>query len=499
MSTPAPQHEQAQRAQRAEQAASAEAAQRADQPASAEPARGVGEQPASAHPTDSRPAGPGRRQLLGAGGIGAALGLVGFAGGWGSHAVAGDQIADHVPGLGGDGSTTSGSGSTKGPGDAQVPFTGEHQAGITTPAQDRLYFAAFDLNPGTTREQVVTLLKAWTQAAARMTRGEPARDLTASYDAPPPDTGEALDLSAAHLTLTFGFGPTFFEKDGEDRLGIADRKPALLEPLPHFPGDQIDQRISHGDLCVQACADDPQVAFHAIRNLARIGFGTVSMRWSQLGFGRTSSTSTDQQTPRNLFGFKDGTNNLKAEETDGLDQWLWVGADDDPAASWLIGGTYLASRRISMVIETWDRAPLREQEMIVGRTRVSGAPLSGGEEFTAPDFHATGRGDKPLIDPASHVAVVHPTAHEGARMLRRGYNFTDGATQLGHLDAGLFFLAYVRNPATQFIPVQTAMSRDDLMMEYLKFTSSGLWAVPPGVATGPDGEPTGYVGEGIFD
>ena len=65
---------------------------------------------------------------------------------------------------------------------------------------------------------------------------------------------------------------------------------------------------------MQACADDPQVAFHAVRNLARIGRGIVVMRWSQLGFGRTSSTSTAQETPRNLMGFKDGTNNITAEE-----------------------------------------------------------------------------------------------------------------------------------------------------------------------------------------
>ena len=98
--------------------------------------------------------------------------------------------------------------------------------------------------------------------------------------------------------------------------GSASRpgSPPRCSGLPHFPGDNLDPDRSDGDLCIQACADDPQVAVHAIRNLARIGFGRAAIRWSQLGFGRTSSTSTTQATARNLFGFKDGTMNLKAED-----------------------------------------------------------------------------------------------------------------------------------------------------------------------------------------
>ena len=72
---------------------------------------------------------------------------------------------------------------------------------------------------------------------------------------------------------------------------------------------------------------------HAIRNLARIGFGTVAVRWAQLGYGRTSSTSTSQATPRNLIGFKDGTANLKAEDTDDIDKFVWVARGRRPRAA----------------------------------------------------------------------------------------------------------------------------------------------------------------------
>ena len=265
-----------------------------------------------------------------------------------------------------------------------------------------------------------------------------------------------------------------------------------LVDLPKFPGDALDPNRSGGDLCVQACADDPQVAVHAIRNLARIGFGKVAMRWSQLGFGRTSSTSTSQATPRNLFGFKDGTANLKAEEPSAVAKHVWVADGDDDGAGWLTDGAYLVARRINMRIEIWDRTSLREQETFIGRDRPEGAPLSGGTEFTHPDFTIKGNDGQPLMAMNSHVRLAHPSQNDGARMLRRGYNFTDGNDDLGRLDAGLFFIAYVRDPDRQYVHMQNKLSRDDGLMEYLQHRGSALFAVPPGVRRGE------YVGQALF-
>ncbi len=196
---------------------------------------------------------------------------------------------------------------------AAVPFHGLHQAGIVTPAQGRLLFASFDVLTDD-RDELVGMLRAWTRASRRMTAGHPVGTDNADQDAPPDDTGEADDLGAAALTVTFGFGASLFDRAG-DPFQIAARKPAALVPMPVFAGDEIDPARSDGDLAVQACADDPQVCFHAIRNLTRIGRGVVALRWSQSGFGRTSSTDAAQTTPRNLMGFKDGTNNLVAEDT----------------------------------------------------------------------------------------------------------------------------------------------------------------------------------------
>lgn len=378
-------------------------------------------------------------------------------------------------------------------------FVGEHQAGIVTPAQDRLYAAAFDLTTSS-RDDLVTLLRTWTTMTARLTRGLPAGPSGPAggpYDAPPDDTGEAADLHPAGLTLTFGLGRSLFVgtpsadgRPGTDRFGLADRLPGALAPLPHFPGDALDPDRSDGDLIVQACSDDPQLAVHAVRNLSRAAFGLARIRWTQLGYGRTSSTSTTQATPRNLFGFKDGTANLKAEEPAELTRHLWVQPEDaraDAAArpatdsGWMTGGTYLVARRIRMQIETWDRSSLREQEAVVGRTKMEGAPLSGGTERTEVDLVATGRDGAALVPADSHVRLAHPTTNGGVRMLRRGYTFTDGNDALGRLDAGLFFMAFVRDPRTQYVPMQSRLAAEDALAEYLVHTGSGVFAVPPGV------------------
>jgi deferrochelatase/peroxidase EfeB len=375
-----------------------------------------------------------------------------------------------------------------------VAFRGAAQAGIVTPAQDRLHFVAFDVITKD-RDALVRLLKDWTAAAARMTAGKDAGDVGATAgipEAPPDDTGEAIGLPPSGLTVTVGFGPTLFrDATGKDRFGLAARKPAALADLPQFAGDTIDASLSGGDICVQACANDPQVAVHAIRNLARIGMGVVSVRWSQLGFGRTSSTSTSQTTPRNLFGFKDGTANLKAEEGDLLKQWLWVRPGDGP--EWMTGGSYMVTRKIRMLIEPWDRTSLGEQETIIGRTKGEGAALGQSKEYDEPNFSLDGADGEPLIAKTSHVRLAHPAVNNGIRLLRRGYNFVDGSDGLGRLNAGLFFIAYQRDPRHQFVPLQTNLSRHDALNEYIRHVSSALFACPPGV-TGSDD----YWGRALF-
>ena len=417
-----------------------------------------------------------RRGLLGLVGTGVGAGVLGLGVGIGADRA----VVAH---------TAGGSGAA-----ATYPFFGPHQSGVTTAAQDRLHFAAFDVSDGTTRAELVELLKDWSYAASRLTAGldvSPTGATGGSLAAPPDDTGEALGLPAAGLTVTIGFGPTLFTTaTGVDRFGLAPRRPAALIDLPHFSGDQLIEAASGGDLCVQACSDDPQVAVHAIRNLSRIAFGRASLRWSQLGFGRTSSTTRGQTTPRNLFGFKDGTANVKAEDTRAVADGVW--ATEGDGAAWMAGGSYLVARKIRMTIETWDHASLAEQQTVVGRDKGEGAPLSGGSEFTAPDFAAAASTGGPAIAPDSHVALAHPQNNDGATLLRRGYNFVDGNDELGRLDAGLFFICFNRDSRRQFVPIQQSLARSDRMNEYVKHVGSAIFAVPPGASE------NGWVGETLF-
>ncbi|MFF2330299.1 MULTISPECIES: iron uptake transporter deferrochelatase/peroxidase subunit [unclassified Streptomyces] len=395
-------------------------------------------------------AAPSRRALLGWGGAGLALGAVAAGG-----AVAAVRTgSDAVP------AADSG---------AAVPFHGAHQAGIATAVQDRLHFAAFDVTTED-RAELVALLKEWTRAAERMTAGHAVGDgaYGGPAEAPPDDTGEALGLKPSRLTLTLGFGPSLFARD---RFGLEDRRPEALVDLPKFPGDNLEPARSGGDLCVQACADDPQVAVHAIRNLARIGMGRAAVRWSQLGFGKTSSTTPDAQTPRNMMGFKDGTRNVSGTDTAALDQHVWVGGKD--GAGWMTGGSYLVARRIRMHIETWDRAPLQEQEDVFGRDKGEGAPVGKSRERDEPFLKA--------MLPTAHVRLAHPDSNGGATILRRGYSFTDGTDGLGRLDAGLFFLAYQRDTREAFIPLQRRLAAHDALNAYIQHVGSAHFAVPPGV------------------
>ncbi|WP_405831981.1 iron uptake transporter deferrochelatase/peroxidase subunit [Streptomyces sp. NBC_01176] len=392
---------------------------------------------------------PSRRSLIGWGGAGLALGAAAAGG-----AVAMTRIGNDVDPAGAETG-------------ASVAFHGTHQAGIGTPVQDRLHFAAFDVKTDD-RAEFVQMLKDWTAAARRMTGGHTVGE--GAYgglaEAPPDDTGEALGLKPSRLTLTIGFGPSLFEK-----FGLARQRPEALVDLPTFPGDNLEGARSNGDLCIQACADDPQVAVHAIRNLARIGFGKVAIRWSQLGFGKTSSTTPDAQTPRNLMGFKDGTRNIAGTEPERLKKFVWVGEGD--GAAWMTGGSYLVARRIRMNIETWDRTSLQEQEDVFGRDKGEGAPAGKAKERDEPFLKA--------MKPDAHVRLAHPESNDGITLLRRGYSFTDGTDGLGRLEAGLFFLAYQRDVRKGFIPVQRRLSHSDALNEYIQHVSSAVFAVPPGV------------------
>jgi deferrochelatase/peroxidase EfeB len=367
---------------------------------------------------------------------------------------------------------------------ATEAFYGTHQAGITTRQQAHTYFAAFDLS-AETRDDVRALLKVWTQAAANLAAGA-AADKT--------DSGEDVGMPAAHLTITFGIGPGLFIKDGKDRYGLAAKRPQALVDLPVFVGDQLQPARCGGDLSVQACADDPQTAFHAVRQLARLAYGKAQLRWAQSGF----VPALVGQTPRNLMGFKDGSNNPDASNPADMAAVVWVG-DEGPA--WMRGGSYVVPRRIRIALEHWDRTPVAFQEQTVGRSKANGAPVGGKAERDQPDLAANDADGNPVIAENAHVRLASASA-SGTRILRRGYSYNDGLSftaerwppwhQGMEYDSGLLFVAYQKDPRTGFIKMFDKMAKFDMMNQFVTHVGSAIFACPPGCAQG------GFLGEALF-
>jgi deferrochelatase/peroxidase EfeB len=368
--------------------------------------------------------------------------------------------------------------------DPVVPFHGPHQAGVTTPQQAHVYFAAFDVTTAK-RDELAALLQRWTDAAARLTAGQPAD---------PGDSGDTLGMPPARLTLTFGFGPTLFVKDGHDRFNLAARRPPALADLPIFVGDQLQPARCGGDLGVQACAEDPQTAFHAVRQLARLAYGVADIRWVQAGF----IPQPQAQTPRNLMGFRDGTANPDPANAAEMNDVVWAGAE---GPAWMQGGSYLVARRIRIALEHWDRTPVSFQEQTMGRSKAAGAAIGSRGEHDPENLAAVDADGNPIIAENAHIRLAN-AATSGARIFRRGYSYNDGVNftverwppwrQAMEYDSGLLFLAYQKDPRAQFTRIFERMAKFDMLNQFTTHTASALFAIPPGVQPGKS------VGEGLL-
>lgn len=370
---------------------------------------------------------------------------------------------------------------------ASYPFFGEHQQGILTPHQQHVRLTSMDVVTSS-RSELIDLLRDWTTIAAAVTAGRSVGDFGAfggPYSSAPEDTGEAIDLAPARLTITVGFGSGLFRNDeGFDRFGIASSQPEAFSAMPAFPGDDIDSARSGGDLLIQVCGDDPQVVLHATRNMVRATRSRAVIRWSDSGFHPTSK----EGVARNLFGFHDGTANPHVSDSQVADRIVWV---QEP--TWMLGGTYLAFRRFRMMLEAWDRATLSEQERVFGRTKREGAPLSGGTLTSGLDVTALGSDGEPLIDVNAHAARANPGANEGRQILRRPFSYDAGTDSFGRIDAGQLFIAFTNDFTNTFLPIQQRLAGADLLLEYVRAIGGASFAIPPGVPG-----PHSYFGEGLF-
>ena len=355
-----------------------------------------------------------------------------------------------------------------------IPFYGKRQSGITTPIQRQVYFAVLDLATEDL-ETIRSIFKSWTTYIARMMQGELVEAYKSNTMLPPTDTGEAVGMGTERLTITVGVSPSFLEK-----LNLTSKKLPELEDLPKFARDQLQEAFTGGDICIQACAEDAQVAFHAVRNLLRKGREHLTLKWSQTGYAAITSQGS---TPRNLFGFKDGTANVTSQ--DDFDRVIWCDQDN-----WMKNGTYLIVRRVQMHLETWDRTSLKEQENTFGRHRDSGAPLGAVDEFDPVDLELKDDKGNLVIPEDCHVRLAKEVGEE---IYRRAFSYANGIDpRTGQFDAGLLFISFQKDPQ-QFIKVQKNLGTKDKLNEYITHVGSGLFAILPGVEEG------GYLGQRLFE
>ncbi|BBM37949.1 Dyp-type peroxidase family protein [Leptotrichia hofstadii] len=359
-------------------------------------------------------------------------------------------------------------------GNEKISFYGEHQSGIATPVQKNVYFAVLDLH-STDREEIKQMFKDWTDYSEKLMKGELVAPELSNHLVPPLDTGEAVGLNPYRLTITFGISPSFL-----DKLKMDNKKMEEFKDLPHFPRDQIKDKYKGGDICIQACADDAQVAFHAVRNLVRKGRALITLKWTQAGF---LPIGNGKETPRNLFGFKDGTENPKNDND--FKNVVWYDKDN-----WLKNGTFLIVRRIQMHLETWDRTNLQEQENTFGRYKESGAPFGETDEFATIDINKKGPDGKPVLPIDSHVYLAKKA---DVKIARRAFSYSNGIDEVsGQFDAGLLFICFQKHP-DQFIKIQNSLGNEDKLNEYITHIGTGIFACFGGIRKGE------YIGQKLFE
>lgn len=363
-------------------------------------------------------------------------------------------------------------------GAGELMFHVKHQPGITQGLQARGHLVAFDLAAGAGRKEAAALMRRWSETARRLMAGEAA----ANYD-----TDVARDAGPSSLTVTFGFGNSFFARTGLDK-----QRPVALDPLPDFSSDHLDKTRSNGDLWVQIGANDALVAFHALRAIQKDAGSAAKVRWQMNGFNRTPGATSHPMTARNLMGQMDGTRNPKPTDSD-FDQRIFVPADSTKDPAWMADGSYAVVRRIRMLLDDWETLSVKAQEQVIGRRKSDGAALSGGTETTAMDLEKTDANGDLVVPINAHARITRPDQNGGAAMLRRPFSYHDGIDPDGTPDAGLLFVCWQADPLRGFVTVQRKLDRGDALSTYIRHEASGLFAVPGGAAEGE------YVGQRLLE
>jgi deferrochelatase/peroxidase EfeB len=367
------------------------------------------------------------------------------------------------------------------------PFYGVHQSGVVNPQPASAIFVAFNVI-ATDRSDLQRLFRTLTERIAFLTTGGVTAALNPRL--PPPDNGIlGPDIYPDNQTITVALGASLFD----ERFGLSDRKPKHLTAMEQFPNDALVANMCHGDILIQFCANTNETNIHALRDIVRATPDLLEIRWKMDGFLPPHTLKKlGKDTVRNLLGFKDGTANINATDKALMDQLVWV-QPKNGEPDWARDGTYQVVRFIHMMVERWDRTPLGEQETIMGRGKVSGAPLGMANERDVPDYAGAQAKTVPMD---AHIRRANPrTAEtEGNLILRRPFNFSrDSVTKAGQLEMGLLFVCFQSDLDKGFKTVQARLNGEPLE-EYIKPFGGGYFFVLPGVR-----DPDEYLAKGLVE
>lgn len=331
--------------------------------------------------------------------------------------------------------------------EASGPF-GPHQAGVDRPLTPPAHMLLVAL-----RAPDRTLRRSALQRTIE-TLGVEIGRLAASRSVDP-----RLPDGPGDLTVQVGLGPRLVRVAGTDLPGTAS--------LPRFVGSEgLSSMHRGGDLVLAIAASNPAMPGEVLDALLPTLAGFVP-QWSQAAF-RPPGEGT---VARNPLGYQDGIVQPLGERAAGRDVWI----ADGPAA----GGTIGVVRRFRLDLAGFRGLSESEQDAVIGRTKRSGAPLSGGTIDTDPDLRAKTPTGEYVIPSGSHVRAAHPsfTGIDGL-MLRRSYGFRP-ATLSAAPSAGLLFVSY-QHDLDVFVRTQQRMDRTDRLMDYAAATAEATFLVLPG-------------------
>jgi deferrochelatase/peroxidase EfeB len=408
-----------------------------------------------------------RRKLL--------LGLGGAAGGAFALSVGSDRAL-----AANDAQVTDAPASHQSDVDQRVPFYGVHQAGIVTPRPANGMLVAFDVIADTPAD-LDKMLRLLSSRIVFLTQGGRPPELDPKL--PPSDSGIlGPEIHPDNLTITVGLGDSLFES----RPWLKPLKPRCLQRMTQFSNDALVGELCHGDISLQFCANTADTNIHALRDVLANMPEFLVPRWKQEGNVPTILPRTDGtvESARNFLGFRDGSANPHSGDTALMDEIVWVGSHHDEP-KWAVGGTYQVVRIIRSFVERWDRTPLGEQERIMGRKKMSGAPMDGQTEADVPDYAKDPKGVVTRLN--SHIRLANPRTPESRNnlILRRPFNYSNGVTKNGQLDQGLLFIAYQSDLDRGFITVQQRLDGEPLE-EYIKPVGGGYFFVLPGARDSGD-------------